>query len=249
MESNILAKVNGKEIRQEDVKAFLGRIDPQMAAQYRTPEGEKHILNELINQMLFLEDAKERKLDQTESYKLELAKARDFILTQMNMNLTLNTHKVTEEEARDYYEKEPQQFAKPAKASTSHILVDDKSLCENLRDQIVSGKLTFAEAAKAHSKCPTKDNGGKLGEYAKGKMVPEYDNASFALEVDEISQPVKTQFGYHLIKLHSKTESKEVAYDEVKEEVHKALMQQRQREAYQSKINEMRIKFPVEVLK
>jgi peptidyl-prolyl cis-trans isomerase C len=248
MENKILAKVNDKEISLLNVNDFIAKLEPQTAEQYKSEEGIKHVLNELINQELFLSDAVERKLDETDGYRQELAKARDFILTQMNINATIAVKKVTDTEVKALFEQEPAKFGTQAMADTSHILVDNEELCQQLRSQIVNNEISFEDAATKHSSCPSNERGGNLGSYEKGQMVPEYDNVTFSLEIDEISQPVKTQFGYHLIKLNSKTEAQNAEFDQVKDQVQKELVTNRQRETYLTKINQMRKKFLVEIL-
>jgi peptidyl-prolyl cis-trans isomerase C len=80
----------------------------------------------------------------------------------------------------------------------SHLLVDSEEQALNLREEIVAGK-AFEEVAKAVSKCPSGRNGGDLGFFGRGRMVPEFDQAAFTQPVGEISEPIKTQFGYHLL--------------------------------------------------
>jgi peptidyl-prolyl cis-trans isomerase C len=91
------------------------------------------------------------------------------------------------------------------KASARHILVADKEFCESLKSRIEAGE-DFAEAAKAHSLCPSKRDGGALGTFTPGQMVREFDEVVFSGEVGKVLGPVKTQFGYHLIEITSRTE-------------------------------------------
>jgi peptidyl-prolyl cis-trans isomerase C len=81
----------------------------------------------------------------------------------------------------------------------SHILVDSEAEAAQLRQDIVGGSKEFAEAAKSVSKCPSGRNGGDLGFFGRGRMVPEFDQAAFSQPVGEVSEPIKTQFGYHLL--------------------------------------------------
>ncbi len=92
-----------------------------------------------------------------------------------------------------------------AKASASHILVDSKEKCEELKSKIESGT-SFAEMAKEHSQCPSGKQGGGLGEFTPGQMVPEFDTVVFNEEVGKVHGPVQTQFGYHLIEITSRTD-------------------------------------------
>ncbi|MCF7911185.1 MAG: peptidyl-prolyl cis-trans isomerase [Candidatus Cloacimonetes bacterium] len=166
----------------------------------------------------------------------------------MNINSTITVKNVTDAEVEAFFNQDPTRFGTQAMADTSHILVDNEELCLQLREQIVNKEISFEDAAKKHSNCPSNERGGNLGSYAKGQMVPEYDNVAFSLRINEISQPVETQFGFHLIKLNSITEGQTAEFDQVKDQVQKELVTNLQREAYLSKINQLRKKYLVEML-
>ena len=90
-----------------------------------------------------------------------------------------------------------------AKATARHILVETQEQCEDLKTQIESGT-DFAEVARQHSKCPSGQRGGDLGEFGTGQMVPEFDQVVFSKELGQVHGPVQTQFGYHLIEITSR---------------------------------------------
>jgi len=92
-----------------------------------------------------------------------------------------------------------------AKASARHILVDSEEKCESLKQEIEGGA-DFAEVAKENSSCPSGQRGGELGEFSPGQMVREFDEVVFSAELNTVQGPVKTQFGYHLIEVTSRTE-------------------------------------------
>ena len=92
-----------------------------------------------------------------------------------------------------------------ARASASHILVPDQAAAEDLKRQIEDGA-SFADVAREHSQCPSSAQGGALGEFGPGEMVPEFDKVVFSAEVGKVHGPVQTQFGYHLIEISSRTE-------------------------------------------
>ena len=92
-----------------------------------------------------------------------------------------------------------------AKAHARHILVNSESECEDLKKQIEDGA-DFAEIARARSQCPSGRQGGDLGEFNRGQMVPEFDNVVFAEEIGKTHGPVKTQFGFHLIEILSRND-------------------------------------------
>lgn len=92
-----------------------------------------------------------------------------------------------------------------ARASARHILVASKEVCEALKTQIEAGA-DFAACAQENSLCPSKNQGGALGEFGPGQMVKEFDEVVFTGEVGKVLGPVQTQFGYHLIEVTSRTE-------------------------------------------
>jgi len=92
-----------------------------------------------------------------------------------------------------------------ARASARHILVASKEACEALKTQIEAGA-DFAAVAREHSLCPSKNQGGRLGDFGPGQMVREFDGVGFPGEVGKVLGPVQTQFGYHLIEVTKRTE-------------------------------------------
>ena len=113
----------------------------------------------------------------------------------------------------------------------------------------INGGKSFEDCAKEYSSCPSKEQGGNLGDFGRGQMVPEFDKAVFEMEVGTVTDvPVKTQFGYHLIKLNSKSEGGVTPLAEVKEAVRSMLVSEKQKKAYQSKINQLKIVYPVDLV-
>ena len=91
-----------------------------------------------------------------------------------------------------------------ATATARHILVEDEQVCKDLKAQIENGDTTFEEAAQSYSQCPSGNEGGNLGSFGKGAMVPEFDKVVFNDEVGVVHGPVQTQFGYHLLEVTSR---------------------------------------------
>ena len=89
-------------------------------------------------------------------------------------------------------------------AAARHLLVDTEEQCLTLKAEIEAGK-DFAEVAKEHSNCPSKMQGGDLGTFGRGQMVPEFDEVVFTADLNKVQGPVKTQFGYHLLEVTSRT--------------------------------------------
>ena len=145
------------------------------------------------------------------------------IVDDLLLKSYIDTHfgKVTEEDEaqiKKYYEENKNMFKKDVQVEAAHILFDTKDVkkANEIREEILNG-LDFAEAAKKYSKCPSGENGGNLGYFGKGQMVPEFEKAAFSAPLGVITEPVKTQFGYHLILVTDKTDSKIPDFKEIKE--------------------------------
>ena len=246
--SKILANVGGIAITEDDVNEFLMNLGPRGQA-YNNPEGRKAVLNQIIGNKLFLLDARRNLLEAEPAFKAELAKLRDSLLASYAADKVLSAVTVSDKDAEDYYNQNTQMFVSEESVNASHILVDSEEKANELLAKINAGEISFEDAAKENSSCPSKANGGSLGDFGKGQMVPEFDAAVFAMEVGEISKaPVKTQFGYHLIKLNAKNAPEAIPFAEVAPEIKDALLGEKKRAAYESRINQLKILYPVDMM-
>ena len=244
--SKILATVNGTPITEDEVSALIAGLG-QRGASYNTPEGRKVILNQLIGDRLMLIDAKRNLLEADPAFKAELAKLKDRLLTSFAVEKVLERVSVTDKDAEEYYEANKEKFAMGETVNASHILVETEEKALDILAEIDAGK-SFEDAAKEYSSCPSKENGGSLGDFGRGQMVPEFDTAVFEMQVGEVTRvPVKTQFGYHLIKLNSKNESTVAPYAEIAPQIKEMLLGEKRRAAYESKVNQLKILYPVDI--
>lgn len=248
MAEKILAKVAGFSITDTEVDEFIRGLG-QRGAAYNNPEGRKAILNQLISNKLLLLDARRSLLEGEAEFREQLAKLKDQLLVSYAAEKTISGICSTDGEAERYYDENKPQFLGQETVSASHILVSDEALARELISKIKSGEVSFEAAATEHSSCPSKNNGGSLGEFGRGQMVPEFDEAVFSMKVGEISNvPVKTQFGYHVIRLDSKRDSETVPFEKVKDEIKAHLTAEKQKKAYDSKINQLKIVYPVDMM-
>lgn len=160
---------------------------------------------------------------------------------------------VAEEEIKKFYEENARYFEQPEQIEASHILLATKDAtnnvakaalkakAEDLRKQILAGA-DFAELAKANSDCPSKEQGGNLGYFGKGQMVPPFEAAAFALETNQVSEVVETTFGYHIIKVTGKKAASKVALDEVREQIKDHLAGDQKMEVFQNLVKGLRAK-------
>jgi foldase protein PrsA len=152
----------------------------------------------------------------------------------------------TDEEAKAYFDENPDLFVID-EVTASHILVEEEDLAKEILEKLKAGE-DFAELAKEHSIDPgSAAQGGSLGTFGRGAMVPEFEQAAFALEPGEISDIVKSSFGYHIIKVTDKEQGKET-FEEAKERIRASLYDRAIRNAYNDKIAELRDQYGVEYM-
>ncbi len=248
MENKILATVGGNPITEADVDEFLAALG-QRGQGYNTTEGRAMILGQLIDNKLLLLDARRNLFEGEADFRTQLAKLKENLLINYAANKALSAAgNVTDAEIEAYYNENPDKFNTGDTVNASHILVDTEELASEIYEKIASGAMTFEEAAEKNSTCPSSSRGGNLGDFGKGQMVPEFDEAVFSMEVGEVTKtPVKTQFGYHLIKLNSKTEASVAPLNEVRDGIRSMLASEKQKKAYESKINQLKIMYPVDM--
>lgn len=244
---DVLAVVGNRNITKSDVDLLLNSLNPQTAAQFKSEDGMKSLVAELVNQELIYLDAIDKGLDKQEEFLQEVERAKVNILKQFALNNLLNDLVVTDSDVVNYYIENKELFAEPQSVKASHILVESFEKATEIAHKIKNNRLFFEEAAKKYSSCPSKEQGGDLGYFSRGMMVPEFEEAAFAMESGQVSDPVKSQFGYHIIKLYDKKESSIKSVDEVRDQIANQLMAQKQQELYLHKISELKGKYPVKI--
>ncbi|WP_422485320.1 peptidylprolyl isomerase [Gudongella sp. DL1XJH-153] len=245
-EQQLVAVVNGKEISREEVLKFLNDMGPQVAMQFQSPEGIKRVIEEMVNQELLYLDALEQNMEEEAEFKETFEATKKNLLKGYAFNKLVADIDAEEEEMKEFFQENKNVFGQPETLKASHILVEDEDKAKEVIQELNDG-LNFEEAAANYSSCPSKEAGGTLGEFGRGQMVPEFEDAAFNMEVGTISEPVKTQFGYHIIRVDAKNEAEEPAFEEVKEQVQQQVLARKQEAKYQEKISGLKVKYPVEI--
>ena len=243
--AKVLAQVNGKAITEEDVTRFIMAMGRNGQA-YNNPQGRAAVLEQLIAQRLFLLDAQRNLLERDQAFKDQLAAVKEQLLMEYAISKCVESVRVTEEDVRGYYDSHKEEMTEGETVNASHILVDSEEKAAEILAAINAGEISFEDAARDNSSCPSSAQGGNLGDFGRGQMVPEFDTACFEMEEGEVRGPVKTQFGYHLIRLNKKNPAEALSYNDVRAQLYEQLTREKQQAAYQSKINQLKIMYPVD---
>jgi peptidyl-prolyl cis-trans isomerase C len=212
----VLAKVNGAEIRQSDVDLAEQELGPSLA-QLDPASKKENVLAFLIDMKIVAKAAEDKKIQDTPEFKKRLDFARNRLL--MDDVLAAEGKAATTDEAmKKVYEDAAKQISGEQEVHAKHILVETEAEAKEVEAELKKGA-DFAELAKKKSKDPGASDGGDLGFFTKDQMVPEFSAAAFKLEPGQISDPVKTQFGWHVIKVEEKRNRKPPSFDQVKAQI------------------------------
>ena len=216
-----VATVNGKPIKLSDIAL----ADEEMgAALSRLPEEKKfqYLLSMLIDRTIVAEAARSKKMQDDPMVKRREAYFNEKALRDVYW-VDLMRDKVGEKQVKAYYDENIAKAEPEMEAHAAHILVSSKEEADKIEAAIKGGK-SFEDEAKAMSKDSSAANGGDLGWFKKGDMVPEFANAVFAMKPGQISAPVKTQFGWHVIKLIAMRKAAKPTYDEAHDDIMRLLV-------------------------
>jgi peptidyl-prolyl cis-trans isomerase C len=219
-----LASVNGKPITTEAFKQKLAAMPANLKDSINTAEGRQEVLDILITRELLYQEAVKRHLEKEQAIQDKMAEARRTVLVEAMMD-RLTDRMAAGNTLKNYYESHRNNFRE---IRASHILVEKEEEARTLKQQLNAGA-DFAELARKFSKDERSGPaGGDLGYFTKGRMIPEIATAAFALPVNAISDPVKSSYGYHLIKVTDAREAErfEALPTPVLEEVKRAVLQE-----------------------
>jgi peptidyl-prolyl cis-trans isomerase C len=218
----VLAVINGEPLTQLHYDQFIEQYSPQVRSMAEQDKGR--FMRELVLQELLAQEGKRQQIDQDPEVQIRLQ-------TQMNNTIARavvqksveNDSGITDAKLKAHYDANKSNYKEGETITASHILVKTEPEAEALLEELKGGK-DFAELAKEKSTGPSAPQGGDLGSFGRGRMVPDFEQAAFALKAGEVSQPVKTRFGWHVIKVTEHTEGKQQDFEQAKEEIRKALV-------------------------
>ena len=215
-EDKVLAKVNGAEIRQSDVALAEEELGPSLA-QMDPATKDENVLAFLIDMRIVSKAAEDKKVQDGEDFKKRLAFTRSRLL--MDSLLASEGKAATTDDAmKKVYEQASKEITGEEEVHARHILVETEDDAKAVEEELKKGA-DFADLAKKKSKDPGASDGGDLGFFTKDQMVPEFSSVAFSLEPGKVSDPVKSQFGWHVIKVEEKRKRKAPDFDQVKGQI------------------------------
>lgn len=227
----VVAKVDGSTITLDDLEARLAET-PEAYQQYAvSPQGRREFLNVLIREKVVLMEARKAGLQKQAAYRQAIARYdeearrrakeyRESLLVESYLRrLRSKDLAATDAEVAQYYQAHRAQYDHPVEIHASHILVQTEAEANTVLDRLKQGA-SFESLAREFSKDPaTASRGGKLTPFRRGTLVPEFEDAAFKLKVGEVSSPVKTPFGFHIIKKTGQTALPVRPFEALKEEL------------------------------
>lgn len=240
-DSKVLAKVDGTEITAADVATARAEIGTELA-QIPEDQRERVLVEFLIENLLLAIAAETDKLSEQPGFERRLKYYHRRALRDLYFETKVRDT-VKEEDARKIYDEQVSKLKPEKEIRARHILLEKEDEARVAIERLNRGD-DFAKLAKELSKGPSKVQGGDLGYFTKGQMVKEFEEAALAMEKGAISEPVKTQFGWHVIKVEDKRDKKPPSFEQVKDQIVAALVQQKAQEVMLS----LRSKAKVEIV-
>lgn len=232
-EGKVMAEVNGGSITTGDFDRELKNLPEYLKAMADTPQGRKEMLDTMVVRELILQQASKDGLDKGAEIDEKLQDLRKRLVVESFLKKKVEAEsKVSDEDMKKFYEQNKDKFKSGDQIKASHILVKTEKEAKEVQAQLKAGG-NFEELAKKNSVDSSSAKGGDLGWFGKGNMVPAFEKAALALKEGQISDVVKSDFGFHIIKLTGKRAAGIRPFEEVKEQIKGAILPAKQQEVFQ----------------
>lgn len=247
---DVLAKVGTVSISQGDFYNDLKSLPDYARQMFEGETGKEKFLDEIVKKEILYQQALKEGLDKDPIFS---KKVEDFkkltLVSELLEKEIMAKAKVSDGDVKDYYSKHKQDFAATSQIKASHILVKTQAEAEKVLARLKKGEKFEAVAKEVSIDKPSAANGGELGYFSRGQMVPEFERAAVGLKAGEISNPVKTPFGFHIIKVTDKKIGPVIEFDKVRDIIFQRLSGEKQKQAFDNYLTELKKNVKVEINK
>lgn len=242
-QKDVVATVGNEVITMQTVDERISRLPSHYQSMLKSRK--KELVEDMVLEALLFNEAKARGLENDKEVKAMLEEARKkIIISKLIKDEVENRSMVSDKEAEDHYNAHKNEFITPERWKASHILVKTEGEAKAILDELAKGK-QFEDLAKEKSQDTSAKRGGDVGFFTKGQMVPEFEEAAFKLEVGKVSPIVKSQFGFHVIKLTDKKPVQEQELKDVSGRIKNELLSKKKQEAFDKMVADLKTKTKV----
>lgn len=214
---------------------------------YKLQLDKSIVLDQMISEKLLIQEAKNMGLEKDKDVFEQIKKMTEQILVQALIEKEiLDKIKVNDGEVLEYYEQNKDSFTEKEQVHLFNILLETEEEAQDILEQLKAGG-DFNEIAKEKSTGPSAAQGGDLGYLSRGTIIPEIEDVVFALELEKLSEIIKTDFGFHILKITEKKPETVKALEEVKEDIIQTLLPTKQKEAFENLLEELKGKAEIEI--
>ena len=238
----VLVNIDNDTITLEEFNKELDKIPMNMKMLVATQSGKKTYLDRLIMKKLLLREAAKGKIEGEAEFQNRLADIKEQLLIESLLKKKIAADsQLTDDDMKKYYDANKEKFKKEKEINTRHILLKTEEEAKQIMEKLQKGE-DFVELSKKYSIDPNaKASGGEIGFHPKGTLLPEYEAAAFKLtKVGQVAGPVKSQFGYHIIRLEGTKPPAYVSFNEVKDFIRQQLTQDKQKGLLEKYIEDLK---------
>jgi peptidyl-prolyl cis-trans isomerase C len=243
----VLVKFGNEVITQEYFNVLYNDIPPSAKSKWQGPDGKRKLLTEIITVKLLSAEARRLNLDKDPVAAARIQSAVDQTLAREYQGFLVSQIEVSDAEVKAFWEQHKERFNTPEQARAGHIVVKTEAEAEAVKAELAKGR-DFAEVAKEKSFGPEREKGGDLGWFKRRALIKPLDEAVFSLKEEEVSAPVKTDAGYHFLKLYERKPAVEKPYEEVQENVRQVVIVERAYEKMEETKKRLSLEYNVEVV-
>lgn len=242
-DNKVLATINGKEITENDIEMHIKQLPVGSREYYYSSSlGKKRLLEEKVCIELLYNYAKDNELEKNEQYLNQLERLKKELLAKVATDKVLDAVNIDENDLKEHYFLNKENYKTAQTVTARHILLDSKKKADEVKAKIDEG-MSFEDAAKEYSLCSTAQDGGNLGTFPMGTMVPELEKAAFDLKIGEVSNPVKSYYGYHIVKVEKKGGGEVRPFEQVRNIIKEKVVKEKKDIKYDELIKELEKKY------